>query len=124
MTFLSKLGAIINEGLKIFGILAPVAQVLLPGQAQEIQTISNDLTQVAGVIVQVEAVGQALSLPGAQKLTAAVGPVSNIILNSALMVNKKIANPDLFKQGATKIADGMADILNSLHADVETTSKS
>lgn len=125
MKFLTKLGQIINRALQVVGILSPVIQVESPKAGSIVQTVSADLVDVAGVITNVEAFGQALALKGPDKLKASVGPVSQIILQSTLLANHKIAQPDLFTQGATKIADGMADVLNSLNPDgIQTTNKS
>lgn len=123
MKFLTRLGMILNQGLQIAGVVAPAVKVLFPGQADKVEVISQDLAQVAEVIVQVEAFGQALSLPGPQKLQASVGPVTQILLRSALVANHKVADEALFKAGAQKIADGMADILNSLKDKIETEDK-
>lgn len=123
MKFLTKLGQIILKATEIVSGIAPYASAAFPGHEGQIQTVSNDLAQVANVIVQIEAVGQTLSIPGAQKLLAAAPGVAQVILKSSLLVGRKIADPALFKQGTTKVADGMADILNSLKDDVESENK-
>lgn len=114
MTFLQKLGSVLKIGLQLAGVVMPTVQAVAPDN-KIVQTVSNDLDQIGSTIGLVEAIGQALSLPGAQKLQAASGPVSQIILQSSLMAGRKIAQPELFTAGATKVASGMADILNSLH---------
>lgn len=125
MKFLTKFGQIINRALQIAGIFSPIVSTTAPQSTGIVQTVSTDLAEVAGVITNVEAFGQALSLKGPDKLKAAVGPVSQIILQSSLLANHKIALPDLFTQGSTKIADGMADVLNSLNPEgIQTTNKS
>lgn len=125
MKFLTKIGQIINRALQIVGVLQPIISVESPQAGKVVQTVSADLVDVAGVITNVEAFGQALGIKGPDKLKAAVGPVAQIILQSTLLANHKIAQPDLFTQGATKISDGMADVLNSLNPDgIQTTTKS
>ena len=114
MTFLKKFGLAILKGIAIVSGVAPTISQQIPSSAGPIQTISKDLTQIAQIIASIEAVGAALGLPGTQKLTAAAPQVAQIILQSTLLVNHKIANSALFNQGCTKVADGMADILNSL----------
>jgi len=123
LTFLKKAGQIILQGAEIFTGFAPILTTSYPKSAGAVTTISKDLTEIANVVTDVEAFGQALGLPGPQKLQAAVGPVSQAILDSTLLAGKSIAQPDLFKQGAQKIADGMADVLNSLHPDAATQTK-
>src|SRR5215831_4925882 len=123
VTFLKKAGQIILTGVEIFSGIAPILTSKIPNSSGAIQTVSKDLAQVAGVVMDVEAFGQALGLPGAQKLQAAVGPVSQIILDSSLLAGKTVADPALFKQGAQKVADGLADVLNSIHPDNATQVK-
>ena len=116
MSFLKKLGQVILNVTGIVTGFGPLIAALIPGNKDDkiIQIVSADLTQIANIIQQVEVFGQALGLPGADKLKGSAPAVAQIILQSSLMINKKINNPVLFKQGCTKIADGMADILNSI----------
>ncbi len=123
MKFLTKLGMILLKATEIVAGFAPLASAVVPGQAGNIQVVSADLAQIAGIITEVEAVGQALTLAGPAKLQAASPLVAQVILQSSLLANHKIANPDLFKAGAQKIADGMADVLNSLADNINTVSK-
>ena len=123
MKFLTKLGQIILKGTEIWLGFAPLVQTALPGHAGEVQTVSQDLVEIAHIIVQVEAMGQALKLPGAQKLQAAVPSVTAIILQSTLLAHHKIGDPVLFAQGTQKVADGMADVLNALKDQIETLGK-
>ncbi len=123
MKFLSKLGAVILKATEIVTGLQGFATTIFPGQAGNIQTVSTDLTQIANIIIQVETVGQVLNLPGADKLRGATPAVAQILLQSSILVGHEIANPVLFQQGAGKIADGMADVLNSLKDNVATASK-
>jgi len=117
MKFLTKVGQVINRGLQILGIFEPIIQQTSDKTGQVVQVVSQDLVQIGGVITDVEAFGQALALKGPDKLKAAAGPVSQIILQSALLANHKIADPVLFQQGSTKVADGIADVINSLNPD-------
>jgi hypothetical protein len=125
MKFLSKLAQVILQGVSIVSGIAPViAQV--PGAAGPVQTISQDLAQIAQIIAQVEVIGQKLKHAGPDKLLAAAPLVEQVLLQSSLLAGRKIDKnrADLFTQGSKKIADGMADVLNSLHEDeVKTESK-
>lgn len=123
MRFLKKFGSIALQVTQAAIGLAPLAQKIYPGAAGEIAVVSQDLAQVAGIILQVEAVGQALTLSGPQKLQAAVPLVSQVILQSALLANHKIDDAAKFSAGCQKIADGMVDLLNSLEPKVETINK-
>lgn len=117
MKFLSKLAQYFGKGLQILGVFAPIVQATLPGASTPIQVVSQDLTEIGNAIIDAERVGQALQLKGPDKLRAAAPQVADIILRSAMLANHKVQDPALFNQGATKVADGMADILNSLHTD-------
>jgi hypothetical protein len=125
MKFLSKLAEYFTKGLQIVAVFAGVSAKILPGSVNtEIQVVSEDLKEIGQVIVDTEQVGVALALKGPDKLKAAAPKVADILLQSAMLANHKIENPTLFSQGATKIADGMADVINSLHADgIAVTSK-
>lgn len=120
MGFLKKLGTVL---LKVTEIATGFG-ALVPPQYQNVEkAVISDLKAIESVIVNVEAFGQVLGTPGADKLKAATPLVAQMILQSSLVAGRKIENAALFQQGATKIADGMADILNSLKDDVDTQSK-
>lgn len=123
MKFLTKLGAIILRGVEIVSGFAPMVAQSLPGSAGTVQIVSKDLSEVAAIIQDVEVMGQALNQAGPDKLKAAAPLVAQIILQSAILANHQIENAGLFNQGCTEIASGMADILNSLKADIQTVSK-
>lgn len=114
MTFLAKLGQWILKGTAIVSGFAPIAELAMPNQADKIQTVSNDLSQIADLVVTAEAFGQAANLTGPQKAQFIANNVVQILLKSSVLANKKIANPDLLKQGAQEIAGGVADILNAV----------
>lgn len=116
MSFLKKLGiAIVN----VAGIVSGVGPIFAASNAKAagvIGTVTSDLQQVAGVIQTIEAAAQAASspIPGAEKLKMATPLVAQAILQSSLLAGHKISNQALFQQGSQKVADGMADLLNSI----------
>lgn len=125
MKFLSKLAQVILQGVSIVSGIAPIVSQI-PGASGAVQTISQDLAQIAQIIAQVEVIGQKLGHAGPDKLVAAAPLVEQVLLQSALLAGRKIDKnrADLFRQGAEKIAGGMADVLNSVHEDeVEAESK-
>lgn len=123
MKFLTKLGQILRKGVEIYTGIAPVVSGMFPGTAGAVQTVSQDLAEIAGIVTTVEVIGQTLNQPGSQKLVAATPLVAQVILKSSILANHKIADPVLFQAGCQKIADGMADVMNSLHDDIETVNK-
>lgn len=122
MKFLSKIGAIVSKINPVLGIVSGIVSGFLPqdkrGKVEAVTaTAQHDLSVLAGIIVNVEGVGQALGIAGPDKLKAAAPLVSQMVLASSLLARHKVANPTLFAAGCTKLADGMADILNALDED-------
>lgn len=120
-TFLSKLGKIMQITGKVVGVylgFAPGLAALTPSQKDDkiVAATVLPLQQIAGIVVQVEAMAQALDTPlaGPDKLKMATPLVAQIVLSSGVLAGKKIANPELFKQGCAQLGSGMADILNSI----------
>lgn len=96
---------------------APVIEKTLPQTGQTVQIISKDLAAILDEVTNVEAIGQLQGLAGADKAKV-LGPiVANIILGSAPLTGKKVANPTLFATACQEIGAGAADLLNSLHED-------
>ena len=117
MKFLSKLGQIVVNVAGILTGFGPLISAMNP-QAGAVVTQAEDvLGKISAVIGQVEVFGQAIALPGPQKLTAAAPMVAQELLLFFKARGHKVNNEALFMQGATKVADGMADCWNSLNAD-------
>jgi len=117
MTWLKKIGLVIVKGAQI---IVGIQQMLPPNILGTIQTIETALSRALQVIVDVEAMGVALSLTGAQKLQAAVAAGTDIFLRWSATLGHKIANPALFKEGVTSVMDGLVKIANSWEGEVET----
>jgi hypothetical protein len=94
---------------------APFVSQTLPQSTGLVGTVSKDITQIAAVIGEVETAGFTASrrAEAYRRIAARRASPSAIIATAG----KKIANEALFQQGAKKIADGMADVLNSIHED-------
>lgn len=123
MTWLKKFGQIVLKVTEVVSGFAPLIQTTVPNSANVVREVQSDLAAVAAVIANVEAVGQVANMPGADKLKAATPLVAQVLLQSSVLAQHKIANPALFQSGAQKIADGMADVLNALKDDVASESK-
>ncbi len=119
MSWLKKLGSIAIAVGKTAPIAGPILGAIIPGTQDDaiIAKVTPSIDSIVGVIVQAEIMGQALSLPGADKLKAATPAIAQLIVQSSLVAGKQIADPALFESGCAKIAAGMADCLNSLKAD-------
>lgn len=123
MTFLSKLGSVLAKVIAIATGIGSLAQPFLGSGkvGTTVNTVVNDLTQIGNTVVTAETLIQGKGL-GATKLAAATPLVAQILMTSEMLSGKHIANNALFMQGARKITDGMADILNAIHPDeVKTT---
>jgi hypothetical protein len=120
MTFLKKAGQFILKSAAALAGFAPLGAQLFPQHAGAIARINEDLQDIAGVVISVEALGQLQGIPGAHKARLAGPLVAQVILRSSVVANRKIEDPALFAKGCQQIGTGMADILNSLKGDVET----
>lgn len=114
MGFLKKLGSILLKGTAIVAGVGPLVTSNVPAAAPVMATVVDTLARLAGVVTQMELVGQALSLSGADKLKGATPAFAQAILESSFLVGKKIKDPELFKRGCVKMGDGAVDIMNSL----------
>lgn len=114
MTFLQRVGQILMKGIEIWAGFAQTIQREFPGVSGPVQVITKDLTQIATIVTEVEAIGQIASTAGSDKLKAATPLVAQVIMQSALMEGRTVANPTLFTKSCEEIAGGMADLLNSL----------
>lgn len=113
MKWLSKVGQILTQAVPALRIATPIIQQLFPKTTKPLEVVNDGLQEAATVIVQVEAIGQIWGKTGADKLTASVPAVSAILM-SKLVAGRKIHDKALFTAGATKIASGLADVLNSM----------
>lgn len=116
VSFLKKLGTGVLQGLQVATGIAPIVQTLLPGSGP-VQTVAADLVAVGQVVANVEAIGQAMQVPGAKKAELAGPLVAQVVLQSSLVAGKKIANPDLFAKGCQELGGAIADIMNSISPD-------
>lgn len=119
MSFLKKLGQIAAQiGAMALGI-GPLVSPLFGSKGDQIggqiQTISNDLTLIAQVVVQIETALQGQD--GADKRRAAIALIGPIIRTSQIVSGKKIANAALLETGIGQITDGVVAVLNSIHEE-------
>lgn len=120
---LKKLGSIIAKGLSIWYGFGSAAGAVSPQAAGLVREINTEISQIAQIIVTIEAIGQKLGIKGPDKLTAAAPFVAQVILQSAVLVKHKVRDEALFTKGCGEIAGGFADILNALDDDVDVKDK-
>lgn len=122
-TFLSKAGAaILKIGATVTGIMpylteaGQIISAIDPAAAKTVTAVESDIAAMLGVVVQVEAIGQAVTAPltGPQKLQAAIPLIGQLVSSSAAMVGKKVANQALYNQAIAEMAQAAADLANSL----------
>lgn len=119
MSFLKKLGQFIaTAGAMALGI-GPLVSPLFGSKGDkiggDINTVANDLTLIAQVVVQIETALQGQA--GADKRRAAIALIGPIIRTSQIVSGKKIADAALLEAGIGKITDGVVDVLNSIHEE-------
>lgn len=119
MSFLKKLGQVVAQvGALALGI-GPLVSPMFGSKGDQvggqIQTISNDLTLIAQVVVQIETALQGQA--GADKRRAAIALIGPIIRTSQIVSGKKIANAALLETGIGQITDGVVAVLNSIHEE-------
>jgi hypothetical protein len=119
MTFLKKLGTILANVAGIAVGIGPIIQPFLgSGKAGAVAgTVVNDLTQIGSLVAVLESAGVSSNLTGPQKLQALIPLVANIVKTSELVSGKKIADDAKFTLGCQEIAQGVVDVLNSIHED-------
>lgn len=123
MSFLKKIGSILGKATQIALGFGPVIQQFAPQTSPVVREVTSDLQQLAQIIVNVEAIGQALEIAGPDKARAAAPLIAQVILQSSVMAHRKIHDPALFQKGCAELGGAVADILNALDDDVKTTDK-
>jgi hypothetical protein len=119
MSFLKKLGQVaLQIGATAIGV-GPLIAPLFGSKGDQvtghINTISNDLTLIAQIVVQIETALQGQT--GADKRKAAIALIGPIIKTSQMVSGKKIADPVLLETGIGQITDGVVAVLNSIHEE-------
>jgi hypothetical protein len=124
MTFLKKLGQILAQvGQFAIGI-EPLIDRMLPNGGGIVRTVSQDLTEMANVVVNIETLANVMGTPGPDRLKQVAALLGPIVLQSAVVAKHDIGNPALFQQSLTGYAQATVDLLNSLKADnIQVTAK-
>lgn len=116
-TFLSKLGNFLATAVSLALGIGPLVNPFLGGKYSSIEaTVTNDLTQMAQVVISAEAFLQGPGR-GIEKLKATTPLILQILRTSQAFDGKKIANEALAEEGAAKIVSGLADFMNAIHPD-------
>jgi hypothetical protein len=114
-SFLKKLGKGILTGAGYVAGFAPMIKQYTPDNVdRKIDLVVDTSTKISDIVKVSEVMGQALQVPGPDKLKAAAPLVAQILLQSDAFKSHKIKDPVLFQQAAVKIADGFADAWNSV----------
>lgn len=115
-SWLKKVGeaaVAIGKGLPLYG---PIIDAIIPGKKDDavIAQATSAIDPLLKIITDVEAIGQSLSLPGDQRLTAATTLVAQALAPYAAKFG--IQDPALFQKAASELAQGTVDFANSLKA--------
>lgn len=121
MGWLKRVGQIalqVTTGLQVFG---PMIKTYTPDHIDRVIDIATtDAEEFQKIIVQMETIGLALNLTGEQKLQAITAAAGQIVLHSAIMANKEVEDPELFKTGIQNITTGYVQVLNACKAPKES----
>ena len=126
-----KVTAGISAGLPIVSEFAPLFTQFLSAKAgatvnATLAAAGGEITQIAGVIADVEATSSALAgkdpatgaiipgLTGAQKLQAAVPDIGKIILDAYEAMGFVPGDSDLVAKGIAECAQGSVDVFNGM----------
>ena len=129
MTFLKWIGYAVTVLGDITGVL-PALKAVFAGTpvSGQVNNIADYLTQIFGVVQQVEVAFAATTSvdakSGAQKLAAAspgVQAILKMVVESGVLGSTVIANEAEFLAGSTAIASGAAQILNALEVPANAT---
>lgn len=102
------------KGAALAAGVYPLVQPLLGSKAgQTVGTVVNDLNLIAGQVSTIEVALNGKT--GAEKFQALLPLVAQIIRTSELVSGKEIADEAKFQQGVQEVAQGVVDILNSIH---------
>ncbi len=123
MTFLQKLGTILLKVTQVITGFQPIQQVTYPQAGNIVTKIISELSMLSALVVQAEAMGQALGIKGPDKAKAIAPLVAQMVLQSEMMVNRKISDPVKFQAGCQELGGAIADILNSLDDKIDTENK-
>jgi len=120
MDFLKRLGSILLKGTQIALGVGPLVSSAFPSTSGAVVTVTNDLSAIGQVVVNAEAFGQALSLPGDQKLKAAIPAAAQVFLSSQMLHGRKVQDVARFNAAVATITGGVADMLKSLDDNIKT----
>lgn len=112
---LSKVAAIVKQADGAADQAGPWLERFFPKQAATIRQVDDGLEKAAEIVIKAEVVGAAIGSTGPDKADKAGAAVAELLLDR-LIAGKRIQDPALFRAGATKIASGLADVLNSVDA--------
>lgn len=110
---LSKVAAIIKQADGAADQAGPWLERFFPKQASTIRQIDDGLEKAADIVLKAEVVGAAIGSTGPEKAEKAGAAIAELLLDR-LIAGKKIQHPELFRAGSTKIASGLADIMNAV----------
>lgn len=111
MSFLKSLGQALNVASAFVPATAPLINLAIPKAAPvvgDVQSITGMLT----TIINIEQMGQQLSLTGDQKVKLAAPQIAQLLASSPLLMGRKVKDAAKYQQDVTDLAGKLADILN------------
>jgi hypothetical protein len=121
MSFLKKLGMVLGNVAGIVAGVGPVASMLFPQQAGQIEQGIGIFRQILAIVQQVEIIGNTITLSGPDKLKIAIAQIGALIRMTDMVKTNKIKDPVLFEKAIAGFAQASVDLQNSLDSKhVET----
>lgn len=87
---------------------------------QALPTVIDSLQHLTGIVLTVESIGATLSLPGPDKLKAAIPLAAQLIVGCDALAGHKIENPAEFQAGIGDLISAWVRIQNATKADIKT----
>lgn len=124
MKFLQVIAKFINQGMLFLSGFEPFISQTHPEASPVLSKADDVMVKLAKIVADMEVVGEALKLDGAQKLTAIVPLVAQALKDSALLAGHEIKDLPAYTKAASGIASNLVDLLNSLKTDnIKVTDK-
>lgn len=111
---LKAIGIGLLKGSGVVAGFGPILKPVTPDAVDKVIDTAADIKKIADTVAITQAMGGAINADGATKLKMATPVVTQILLQSALLRGRKIAEPEKFARGMASITSGFADVLDAV----------
>lgn len=114
MSLLKKIGMIAGNVAGIVAGIGPVASMMFPAHAGQIEEGIGIFRQILAIIQQVEIIGNTITLSGPDKLKIAIAQIGQLIKQTDMVKTNKIRDQVLFDKAIAGFAQASVDLQNAL----------